>query len=123
MREGLKLKVDEEISFIEVERAGKSVVIGIFHYEDKHKQTVFIDEYVVTAERGCGIGSNGYFLLRDYFRKKGVKSIRLKASRGLEDGPWDNQHPYNFWVNMCGFMPREEFVEDDLTQERADVCV
>ena len=112
--DGLNLKLDEDIKFIEIERAGKSVILGIFHYEN-HQQTVFIDKYEVTAERGCGIGSEGYLLLRNYFKKKGIRLIKLKASRGLEDGPWDNHHPYTFWVNKCGFTPRGEFVEDDLT--------
>lgn len=98
----LELEVDEEMEIIEISMEGDVVVSVMFDNTDL--KNVFIESYEVDPrKRGQGIGEQAYKLIRDYFKGKGVETIRLEAGRGTEDGPLDTHSPYNFWTLTCGF--------------------
>jgi ribosomal protein S18 acetylase RimI-like enzyme len=106
----LELRVDENISFMEIFMNNRCVGVG--RYSEQRDETIFIEDFNIDFNlRGLGIGSSSVDLMKKYFEKRGFKKIRLSASQGNEE-PYEKT-PYDFWVLSCGFIdtPDKSYVE------------
>jgi hypothetical protein len=96
----LELKTDERARIIELAKDGEALAWG--SYKEIEDRIAYFNPFEISPTLLLDRkGVDGINLLKEHFKERGFKSIRLIADANSGDG--FEETPYSFWILNCGF--------------------